>query len=329
LGLQAARHSEHGTLIQHEFKYDVAFSFLARDESITQELNDLIQDRVATFVYSERQEAIAGTDGEETFNKVFGEDARIVVILYRDGWGETPWTRIEETAIRNRGFKENYDFLVFIPLDKEATIPRWLPRAYLWVGFDRWGATGAASVIEARVQQAGGSPRTESVADRAVRLKRQMDQETARRRFLDSIEGVRAALEESRALHTLLEDKAEQIRVESDFTLSTERTREGMDVCASYGCLKVDWSPKFANSLDSSSLDVSLWGGKPPRPGRMFIKTPPCLKNQKYHFDRTHSGEVGWRDSSTEEFFSSDRLADALLQTLLDHAHEQHITRER
>jgi hypothetical protein len=136
-------------LTQHEFKYDAAFSFLARDESIAQELNDLIQERVETFLYSKRQEAIAGTDGEKTFNKVFGEDARIVVVLFRDGWGETPWTRIEETAIRNRAYNEGYDFLVLVPLDKNATIPRWLPRTQLWVGFDRWGATGAASVIEA------------------------------------------------------------------------------------------------------------------------------------------------------------------------------------
>jgi hypothetical protein len=316
-------------LTQHEFKYDAAFSFLARDESIAQELNDLIQERVETFLYSKRQEAIAGTDGEKTFNKVFGEDARIVVVLFRDGWGETPWTRIEETAIRNRAYKEGYDFLVLVPLDKNATIPRWLPRTQLWVGFERWGATGAASVIEARVQQAGGSPRTESVADRALRLKRQMDQEAARKRFLNSSDGVRAALEESRALHELLDKKAEQIRVESEFPLSIERTREGMDVCASHGCLAVDWSPQFAHSLDSSSLDVSLWGGKPPRPGRRFFEAPPCLRKEKYHFDLTHSDEVGWRHSSSGEFFSSDRLADALLRTLIDHTHKQHIARIR
>ncbi len=88
------------------FKYDVAFSFLAQDEGLATELCDLLQDRMRIFLYSKRQEDLAGTDGEETFNAVFGAQARLVVVLYRKGWGESPWTRIEETAIRNRAYKE-------------------------------------------------------------------------------------------------------------------------------------------------------------------------------------------------------------------------------
>jgi hypothetical protein len=89
---------------QEQYDYDVAFSFLAGDESVATQLNDLLQDRLKTFLYSKRQGEIAGTDGEKSFNLVFGEKSRLVVVLYRAGWGETPWTRIEETAIRNRGY---------------------------------------------------------------------------------------------------------------------------------------------------------------------------------------------------------------------------------
>jgi hypothetical protein len=103
-----------------QFKYDVAFSFLKEDEALATELNDLIQDRLLTFLYSRRQEDVAGTDGEKIFNSVSGAEARIVVVLYRDGWGQTPWTRIEETAIRNRAYDEGYDFLVVVPLGKDA-----------------------------------------------------------------------------------------------------------------------------------------------------------------------------------------------------------------
>ena len=101
-----------------KYKYDVAFSFLARDEGLATELNDLLQDRVRTFLYSRKQGEIAGKDGEQSFNAVFGKEARLVVVLYRRGWGETPWTRIEETAIRNRAFEYGYDFVKFIPLDE-------------------------------------------------------------------------------------------------------------------------------------------------------------------------------------------------------------------
>ena len=48
-----------------DFEYDIAFSFLAEDEMLATQLNDLLQDRFKTFLYSKQQEKLAGTDGEE------------------------------------------------------------------------------------------------------------------------------------------------------------------------------------------------------------------------------------------------------------------------
>ena len=77
---------------------------------------NLIKVRATTFIYSDRQTEIAGKDGEKEFNEVFGSQARLVVVLFREKWGQTSWTQIEETAIRNRAFNETYDFALFIPL---------------------------------------------------------------------------------------------------------------------------------------------------------------------------------------------------------------------
>jgi hypothetical protein len=85
-----------------EFEYDVAFSFNALDEGVATQLNDLLSPRLKTFIYSERQREIAGTDGQESFSKVYGKTSRLVVVLFRPEWGETPWTRIERDAIKNR-----------------------------------------------------------------------------------------------------------------------------------------------------------------------------------------------------------------------------------
>ena len=70
-----------------EFDYDVAFSFLAQDENVANQLNDALSGRVQAFLYSEQQKQLAGTDGENTFNAVFGRKSRSVAILYRDAWG--------------------------------------------------------------------------------------------------------------------------------------------------------------------------------------------------------------------------------------------------
>ena len=85
------------------YKYDVAFSFLADDEKLAREMNDRMPS-ASRFLYADRQGDLVGGDGEVLLNKAFGSESRIVVVLYRDGWGQTPWIRVEETAIRNRGF---------------------------------------------------------------------------------------------------------------------------------------------------------------------------------------------------------------------------------
>jgi len=141
--------------MKENYKYEIAFSFLSQDESLAFYLNDLIADRVQTFIYPKRQEELVGTDEELAFGKVFSEQSRIAVVLYRDGWGETPWTRIEETAIRNRSFDNGWDFVVFILLDKNSKVPKYLPKAQLWVDYDRWGLKGAAPIIEQRVKDSG------------------------------------------------------------------------------------------------------------------------------------------------------------------------------
>jgi hypothetical protein len=183
-----------------QYKYDVAFSFLAQDEELAIQLNDLLQDSVQTFLYSKKQGEIAGTDGEKSFNRVFGEQSRLVVVLYRGGWGETPWTRIEETSIRNRAYEQGYDFVIFIPLDDPPTIPKWLPKTQLWIGLKRWGVTGAASVIEDRIQKLGGEPHQETVEARAARLERSLKFAEKRKRFLGSEIGVSVANKEFEAL---------------------------------------------------------------------------------------------------------------------------------
>ena len=58
-------------MADERYEYEVAFSFVKDDEAIATALNDLLQDRLSTFLYSKRQEELAGTDGEQSFNEIF------------------------------------------------------------------------------------------------------------------------------------------------------------------------------------------------------------------------------------------------------------------
>ncbi|MBW8863367.1 MAG: hypothetical protein JF609_00275 [Verrucomicrobia bacterium] len=301
----------------NQFKYDVAFSFLSRDEALATELNDRLQDRVKTFLYSKKQEQIAGTDGEQTFNKVFGNEARVVVLLYRKGWGETPFTRIEETAIKNRGYDHSYDFLLCIPLDEPPAAPKWFPKRNLWIGLKRWGVGGAASVIEARIQEQGGQPHEESVQERALRLKRSMEIAGRKRRFLESEAGVNAANEK----FELLRSEMERLAKESGLSLSFKSHNLHFVVVGMGIGLGVLWEYHYGNSLTNAKLITGLWDGHPPLsfPNQYPVRQPSKIQGAEFTFDISASEEHQWvKSGSQARVFSTNDLATSLLKELID-----------
>ena len=81
-------------------KYDVAISFLSQDESTATAIHERLSEGLQVFFYPRSQEELAGTDGLESMRKPFFGESRVVVVLYREKWGKTPWTRVEETAIK-------------------------------------------------------------------------------------------------------------------------------------------------------------------------------------------------------------------------------------
>ncbi len=299
-----------------EYNYDVAFSFLAEDETLAEQLNDLLQGRLTTFLYSKRQGELAGTDGEQSFNAVFSEQARlVVVVLYRPRWGQTPWTRIEETAIRNRAYDEGYDFVKFIPLEEPATVPKWLPRTQLWIGLPRWGLAGAASVIEARVQELGGEPQEESATDRALRLDRTINFAQRRKEFLESVAGVEAACKEFLALCCEVQGLTQSINESvSSISLNTKRADRQVVVLGLSFALNVVWCGTYRNSLDGAKLNVEIWNGHPPFPEIMHFEKPKRLQTWTFTFDLLPSDTPCW--ASDERTFDTKHLTEHILKLL-------------
>ena len=308
------------------YKYDVAFSFLARDENLATELHDKLKDRFATFLYSKKQEELAGKDGEQEFNAVFGSEARVVVVLFRKEWGETPWTRIEQTAIKNRAHDRGYDFTLFILLESGVSLPGWMPKNRLWFAFDRYGISGALSVIEARIQEEGGQTRPETFEERATRLSREIETEKARKSFLSSEIGVNSAHAEIQMLHEQLIEKVEVANDSAGLKMLIRcEHRDANVTCGDFG-LSVEWRPVYGNSLERASLEVGLWNGPPPRIGGIFpFDEPRRLDCREFLFDRWHD-DCGWREKHNDStFLTTGQLAELCLNYLLDKVHSEQL----
>lgn len=314
----------------NDFKYDVAFSFLKQDEPLANTINNLLQDRVSTFIYSKQQDEIAGKDGEETFNRVFGCEARVVAVLYRDGWGQTPWTRIEEIAIRNRAYKKGYNFAVFIQLDHASAVPEWLPKTQIWVAFERWGIQGAATVIEAKIQETGGTPHEETAEEQATRISRQIIANEKRKDFLESSKGVHTAMQEFDELFNKINQLSQNIEnPKSRIMFTIERANRQKEFAVlSHGLkLSIEWSLQFSNSLEGSILYVQLLES-----GRSFgrIKRDAygeestIIAEERFLFDANHEEKLLWKRVSGEDqrIFATTQLADHCVQILLKQIHK-------
>ncbi len=312
--------------MEKQFEYEVAFSFCSQDEGLATSLDDLLKDRFKTFLYHRKQEVLAGTDGEKTFNEVFMQKARIAVILYRPEWGETPFTRIEQTAIRKRAYEHGYDFTAWIAMEEGIKLPEYVEPTRLYYGLPKFGIDGAAGVIEAAIQRAGGNTRPETLEERAARLNRQNIAQQLRIEFLSSQEGINAAGAAARQLIEAVEKRAQQL---TDWQLRTQTFLEVgkidiyVEVIAERHVLAVTWHQPYRNNLDEAGLHVGVWKGLPPRPGRHYFRgdEPPQERGEKFAFDRTLDGSDVWRKSNSEHVTPAG-MVDYSLSMLLDAIHQ-------
>ncbi len=137
-------------------KYDVALSFLSIDEPTAAALYNRLSEGLEVFFFPRKQEELAGTDGLESMRIPFLEGSRIVVVLYREPWGKTQWTGVEQTAIQESCLKHGWHRLFFIVLDKTSTLPIWLPLNHVRFNYGDFGLEQAIGAIKARVQESGG-----------------------------------------------------------------------------------------------------------------------------------------------------------------------------
>ena len=194
-----------------DYKYDIAISFLSRDEPLASELYGRLSEQLAVFVYPKKQVDLAGTNGIESFRVAFRSQARLIVVLYRDGWGETPWTRIEQTAITERVL-EGWDCLFFVMLDRAATPPKWLPKTYIRFNFEEYGLEQAIGAIKGRLQEIGGSLKPLDVIQQAKLVDRRRAFFEEREHLFNSHVGVKAVHDEILTMYKHVESRIAEIR---------------------------------------------------------------------------------------------------------------------
>lgn len=301
------------------YEYDVAISFLGKDHGIAVALRELIAPSLRVFEFSSRQEEIAGTDGLTTFRQVFGSFARLVVVLYRDGWGDSPWTRVEHVAIQERFLKQGPEFLLFVMVDSASAPPPWVPENRIRLNLEEYGLEQAAGAIRLRVQELGGSTATESVAERARRAA-EIQQYAADTAALKSDDrGVGQVQEEAQTLFRLLTEHLEEsASAAPSLGLEWAEHSRAFGARSPKASVYIQLHIEYSNSLSDSWLSIREMGGGIILPGerRHYLREPKVFGDTRYEPDRRVGVGWGWRAGN--KLWSSMDLADQIARRLID-----------
>jgi hypothetical protein len=304
-------------------RYDVALSFLHRDEALAVQIQTKLSESMEVFIYSKRQEELAGTDGLESFREVFLTNSKLVVVLYRDGWGQTAWTRIEEAAIKDRFLNEGWNWLLVTMLDEASTPPVWLPESEIRLNLAAYGLEQLLGAIKIRAEKLGSILKSQTALDRAKRLDQESLTRAERDRLL-SEKGMTAAQQEHKDLQQLLDSKIQQIN-EHLKSVKVEQGSDGYEYLLRTQLVSVNFYLYPTYPATESRIVLQEFNGPlvlpKDRGHQMFItgEEPQSILKREFHFDYQPAYGWCWKQPGTaKEFLTTSGLAEHVLKVLLD-----------
>ncbi len=308
-------------------KYDVALSFLTSDQATAAALYRQLSEGLSVFFYPRNQEELAGTDGLESMRTPFLSESRVMVVLYRERWSKTPWTRIEETAIKDACLAHGWRRLFFLVMDRSSALPVWLPETHVRFDYAEYGIEQAVGAIKARVQENGGKFEPLTAMKRAEMYK--YDESYRNDKLtMNTSQGLQEIVGEVANLFEAIQARCVEISEEGHLQLKAGaefragNARQECIVTDGIVSLAVIWQQHYSNILEGTSLIVREFNAALPMPAerfnRSFIIPPEKVRERKYLPDLSLARQYGWKEQGATEFLSSAELAERCVIGLLD-----------
>lgn len=308
--------------MKNDAAYDIAISFLVVDEAVARALADKLEaSGLRVFFFPHRQEELAGTNGMESMREPFF-NSRQVVVFFREPWGATPWTGVEQTAITERCLKLGWGSLLFVQLDKASPLPKWLPETHVRFAFEDYGLEQLVGAVKLRVQEQGGEIRPPNAMTTARRVQREAELIRKRaelfgdRRWIEST--VHTSIRKTFESLIALADKAKV-----ELGLAIVAGSDDYKVCVLRServSVSVGWRQAFFNTIaDECSLCVREFSGGLLLPGEQgyFIHKPKLLKEHHFKVDLSDTFDLVWT-TGIESRITENQLPDRIMIIFLD-----------
>ncbi|MGI8486129.1 MAG: hypothetical protein ACR2OU_17955 [Thermomicrobiales bacterium] len=242
------------------FKYDVAFSLLARDAGLAESLAERLAP-LRTFVFTAEQRELVGRNGVEAFSKLFRRDARLAVVLHREGYGKTEFTDLEVRGIQDRALETQWVSPLLFKLD-DSDPPSWYPNRNIWLDLQRYPLDEAVGAIRLRTEELGAITRAETPTELLTRLSQKKSSDDQRHRFQESEAGFDAVDAEVKAAVASLRRSRDEAVVPLQHT-GTEAidVNLGIALVSRFGSVLMEWSQQYHRSIDGAGLYIKFFDG--------------------------------------------------------------------
>jgi hypothetical protein len=303
--------------------YDVAISFLVADEKTASAIKAGLAG-LKVFFYPHNQEELVGTNGIESMREPF-LSARVNVVLFRERYGNTPWTGVELSAIQDSCLKSRFQSLVFAQLDKNDQKPLWLPDTHIRCVLGDFTLDQLVGAIKLRVQERGGQVVKQSPLEVAKRLREEeLLRQDQQKFFRDHpfIKDTAAKVVED--LMKQLMQQAEKLSTEAglQITFGYEPYYSGFRAVLRYGrvALEVWWKQSYTNVIEDVALECTEYNGTVSlhRERRMHYYEPERLGQIDYHPALNSARKLRWIDKAKPaELLSNDDVVERVAEQFL------------
>jgi hypothetical protein len=306
-------------------KYDIAISFLYQDLSLAQALYDKLRAGLEVFFFPGNQEVLAGTDGLESMRAPFRHESRLNVILYRPRWGNTPWTAVEELAIKESCLDNSYRNIFVYVIESTGVLPKWLPDTHVYFSSAHYTLDEAVGAIKTRVQDRGGEykPLTPS---RKAELNRAEEDYRRAKSYMSTSDGMTKIFSKVKELFEEISRQCEEVNAGGHAHIDHKvDLQEGtiQQICTLGGPrvgMLVIWYQPYGNLLQNALLGVREFNENmiiPP--GHIRLQDPEMVSEAKYDPDLSRALEYGWKPQrGPGNFVSSKELASQCVIQFLD-----------
>lgn len=308
------------TIADNTPPYDVAISFAAADEPLARQLSEALQPPHSVFIYSKAQEQLSGRDGVEAFRTVFKERAKLVVILFRPPWGETPWTRVEKTAIEEFALDAGWEHLMFVRVSADAPVPKWVPKPHLYLDFNRYTLADLVGAIKTRLIELGVEPAPVTPSQRAAaQAKRAAFDEETRQLLTNSANDYVAAMD---ALFEAIKAEAAAVAAATGWEVRTGPGAiiGGFVLSARGQGLQFICQNRYTNTARDTILWMREYDKNLPIevPGQRFVALRPFEFVNTRRIDIRRLPELGWCWEFDGRVRPIRATAEAIVNILLD-----------